>query len=108
MRDKELKAGRRLVWKEEKRSRGEGQEQEWEMNLANSMRVPVSRALRQWELFQNVKLRWKCVIEKLVWWQEVCRVAGWERLTKGVGLGQELGAAMQIEGTTRWTKCQHR
>lgn len=88
------------MWKEEKGSRGEGQEQERGMNLAESMRVPVRRALRQWELFQNVKLRWKCVIEKLVWWQEVRRVDGWERLLEGVGLGQELGAAMQIGGTT--------
>lgn len=37
-------------------------------------------------------------MEKLAWWQEVCRVDVWKKLLKGMELGPELDVAMKAGG----------
>lgn len=48
------------------------------------------------------KLKWKCITEKLVWWQEVCGVGSWKRLRKAMELGPELSAAIRARSNTWW------
>lgn len=67
--EKELRAGRRLVWKEEKGSRGEGcipvgAGAVMGNELGQQHEGPNQRGLEAAGALSELKLRWKCVFEK--------------------------------------------